>query len=427
MASWRFSIGNLVSRAVADPVAVSPAAADTLLPLANLGSGYPDEQGGLQWRSDGAYDLDFDLNLLAASSDRSDAPTGWLDLVNLLSGTPGLPANPPDWGNYGARNPALRLYRPVVQEIPVMPGEQVKLEVGIYRPSGAAGATGVQVRVVDTWSGKGWNGSAWADGGILDSQAVADTWKDIAETIDADTSRTERTVYRVIIEPVAASYDATSYVYASANAAAGSPALYAEVDLVALIGHNLPADADVTLEPQPAGTTLTLTPAQPSMYTVGAAAQIVRTWRLSIQMPSGVQPRPVLGEVWIGTARTLTVGSPLPTFAGGEDFSGQLRVEGTRKRQEVKGDGGPAGAELELVFRAPDKASWEQVRDEVLRLTRGGEEALLLMPGDRLAGSGRLYHGRTEARVDWSIITPTPTGSARSFALPFVESPFAAP
>ncbi len=89
MSDWRYSVGNLVNRAIAAPAAVSPAAQDPLLPLSNLGSGYPDEQGGLQWRSDGTYAIDFDLNLLADESDSAAAPTGWLDLLNLLAGTPG--------------------------------------------------------------------------------------------------------------------------------------------------------------------------------------------------------------------------------------------------------------------------------------------------------------------------------------------------
>jgi len=425
MASWQFGIGNLVARAVAAPAAVSPAAADAELPLAHLGSGYPDEEGALQWRSDGAYEIDFDLNLLASSSDRADAPTGWLDLVNLLSGTPGLPALPPDWGSYGGRATALRLYRPVVQEIEVMPGEQVKIEYGIYRPSGAAGATGVRVRVVDTSSGKGWDGAAWSDGGVLDSQAVADTWKDATETIDADANRTERSVYRVILEPIASSYDATSYVYTSANGAAGSPVLYAEVDLVAVVGHNLPADADVTLDPQPSGTSLTLTPAQPSMYTVGVAAQLIRTWRLSIQMPTGVQPRPRLGEVWIGTARTLLGGSPILPINVNEGDPAQARLEASSGRVQVAGTGVPTRASMMLEFTF-EMAAYRQARDEIARLTRHGEEPLLLLPSESFEGAGRVYHGRLGSDVTYTRISPGTDDALRSFALEFEESPLAA-
>lgn len=425
MASWRFGIGNLVSRAVADPAAVAPAVADTVMGLANLGSGYPDQRGALQWRSDGAYEIDFDLNLLAASSSRSDAPTGWLDLVNLLSGTPGLPANPPDWGGYGARATALRLYRPVVQEIPVMPGEQVQLESGIYWDSAAVGATGVRVRVVDTWSGKGWDGAAWADGGVLDSQLVADAWKDGAYTIDADASRAERSVYRVIVEPIAATYDATSYVYASANGAAGSPALYAAVDLVAIIGHNLPADATVTLDPQPAGTSLTLTPAQPSMYAVGVAAQLVRTWRLSIQMPAGVQPRPELGEVWIGGVRELLGGSPVLPISWSEGDPDQARQTGVGGRIQVAGNGVPTRSSfmLEFIF---EPTNYQQARDQIARLTRHGEEPLLLITTASFQGAERVIHGRLGAEVGYSQISPGETDALTAFTYEFEESPLAA-
>jgi hypothetical protein len=426
MASWDFGVGSLVSRAAAEPVPVAPATEDAELPLANLGSDYPDEEGSLAWRADGAYAIDFDLNLLALSSARSDAPTGWADLLNLLAGTPGLPANPPDWGTYGARNPALRLFRPVVQLLDVMPGEAVKLSCSIQWPAAAVGATGIRVRVVDSWSGKGWDGAAWADGGVLESQLVADAWKDVVDQIDADPARTERSTYSVILEPIAATFDATTYCYASAAGAAGSPAFFAEVDAVAIIGHNLPADADVTLVPQPAGTTLTLVPAQPSMYVVGAAAQLVQVWRLVIQMPTGNQPRPILGEVWIGVARTWLVGSPVPTFSGRESTPGQISVEAGKRREVVADEARPV-QELSLAFRAPDGVSFRQIRDEIMRLTRFGAEPIVLFPQAEFDGAGRVYHGRVADELSWSIITPTATGDARSFGMPFTESPFAGP
>jgi hypothetical protein len=395
--------------------------ADTLLPLSNLGSGYPDEQGGLTWRSDGTYAIDFDLNLLADESDAADAPTGWRDLLNMLDGTPGLPANPPDWGNYGTRNPALRLYRPVVQYIDVMPGEMVKLSASIYWPAAAVGATGIRVRVVDSWSGKGWNGSAWASGGILETQLVADTWKDITEEITADTTRLERSVYSVIIEPVAAAYGATTYCYASLNAAAGSPVLLAELDTVAIIGHNLPADASVTLVPQGGGTTLTLTSAQPSMYVTGAATQLVQTWRLTIQMPAGVQPRPVLGEVWLGKARTLAGHSPTLPFTVTEGDPGQVRVETGAGRIDVLGSGVPTHAEMMLSFTFDD-AAYKQGRDEVARLTRFGEEPLLLLPTEAFEGTGMVYHGRIGQEVAYSRLSPGTDEALRSFTWEFTES-----
>jgi hypothetical protein len=430
MGSWRFSVGNLVARAVAAPAAVAPAAEDSLLPLSNLGDGYPDQQGGLQWRSDGAYDIDFDLNLLADESARADAPTGWLDLLNLLGGTPGLPADPPDWGSYAGRNPALRVFRPTVQEVDAMPGEQCRLTIGIHWPSGAAGATGVQVRVVDRSTGKGWDGTygTWTDDGVVASQAVADVWLDVDETIDADAGRAERTTYLVIVEPIAASFGATTYVYASASGGGGSPALVGEVDLVALIAHDLPEDAAVTLVPQPAGTILTLTMAQPSCYVVGVAAQLVRTWRLSIQMAAGIQPRPVVGEVWIGSARTMLVGAPIMPIGGQESSPGQLSIEAGRKRREAVPDEARASTALALQFSAPTDAAFQQLRDEVSRLTRFGVDPLLLLPGEAFDGGGRVYHGRVEDRLAWSLVTRTAGGeSLRTFALPFTEDPFPSP
>lgn len=293
---WQYSIGNLARRAPADPVAVSPATEDSLLPLANLANDYPDEQGGLTWRSDGVYDVDFDLNMLAITSSRADAPTGWSDLLNLLAGTPGLAAEPPDWDDYGGRTSVLRVFWPSIQDVAVMPGEDFKLKIGLYRPSAAAGATGARVVVTDLWSGKSWSGSAWTDGGIVDTQTSTDAWLDVDEEIVADANRTERSTYRVRVEPVAASYDNTSYVYFSLNGTNGSPALVAEADLMAVIGHNIPDDATVAF-----GAT-TMNPVQPSFYETDTSVY-TQTWRLSIDMPSGNQARPVIGEVWVGKIR----------------------------------------------------------------------------------------------------------------------------
>jgi hypothetical protein len=82
---------------------------------------------------------------------------------------------------------------------------------------------------------------------------------------------------------------------------------------------------------------------------------------------------------------------------------------------------------LDLAFRARDDASFRQMRDEVMRLTRFGADPLLLLPGEQFEGAGRVYHGRVEDRLAWSIITPLAAGSARTFGMPFLESPFASP
>lgn len=421
MASWRFAIGNLVSRAPAAPAAVSPAAEDTLYPLESWGTGYPDQQGGFQWRADGSYEADLDLNLLADESDRADAPTGWWDLLNVLAGTPGLPADAPDRDTYEGRS-AVRLYRPIAQDVDVMPGETVKVAMGLFLPAGST-ATGARVRVVDLSTGQAWEGSStddWTDEGVVAEQGAA-AWLDVAEEIAADAARTERATYRVIVEPVAASYGATTFVYAS------TPALFAAVDLGAIVGHNIPAGALVELAPQPSGTAIALTPAQPSMYAVAVAEQLAQTWRLSIQMPGGVQPRPLLGEVWLGTARTLLAGSPVLPIGLAESAPGQISLEAGRKRKEVVPDEARPVVELELQFKARNDAAYQQIRDEIARLTRFGADPLLLLPGEAFEGAGRVYHGRIEDEVKYSLVSPVDGGSLRTFTLPFVESPFAAP
>jgi hypothetical protein len=219
----------------------------------------------------------------------------------------------------------------------------------------------------------------------------------------------------VVIEPIAGAFDATTYVYAS------TPALFAAVDLCALIGHNLDAAA-VTLVPQPSGTTLTLVPVQPSMYVVGAAEQLVQTWRLTIQMPAGTQPRPVLGEVWVGKARTLLGGSPGLPISLTEGDPGQVRAEASSGRVEVLGTGTPTRASMMLQFTFED-AAYRQGRDEVARLTRHGQEPLLLLPDESFEGPGRLYHGRLGAEVAYSRIAPGTTEGIRTFTWEFEESP----
>ncbi len=415
---FQFSVGNLARRAPADPVAVAPAAEDTLLPLVNLANDFPDEQGGLTWRADGAYDIDFDLNLLAIVTARADAPTGWADLLLRLAGTPGLPANPPDWDDYGGRTTVLRVFWPSYQDVAVMPGEDLTLNIGLYRDSAAAGATGARVRVVDLFSGKGWDGAAWTDGGVLATQIVTNTWLDVSEEITADTGRGERSIYRVTVEPVAASYDATSFVYFSLNGTNGSPALVAEADVMAIIGHNIPDDAVVAL-----GATA-MSPASPSFLATDASVY-TQTWRLSVDMPSGNQHRPIIGEVWIGKVRSLLGKSPVLPFSIVEGDPNQQRLESQGGRVEVLGTGVPTRASMVLNFTF-DQAAYVQARDEVARLTRNGEEPLLLLTSDTFEGAGRFYHGRLGSEVAYSRTTPGDADALRSFGWEFEESPMAA-
>ncbi len=300
-----------------------------------------------------------------------------------------------------------------------MPGEDFKLKIGLYRPTAAAGATGARVTVTDLWSGKSWDGAAWADGGVLAVQTTLDTWLDVDEEITADSGRTERSTYRVVVEPVAASYGSTSFVYFSLNGTNGSPALVAEADLVAIIGHNIPDDAVVALG------AISMSPASPAFYTTDVSVY-TQTWRLSIDMPSGNRVRPIIGEVWIGKIRTLLGKSPVLPISLAEGDPNQARIETLGGRVEVLGTGIPTRASMLLNFTF-DEASYKQARDEVARLTGNGEEPLLLLTSDSFEGAGRLYHGRLGSEVTYSRISPGEADALRSFGWAFEESPLAAP
>lgn len=432
MANWKISVGNLVSRAPRPPAAVSPAAADSVLPLAKLGSGYPDEEGALQWRSDGAYAIDFDLNLLAQESEAADAPTGWRDLLLSLAGTPGLPANPPEWGTFAGRT-ALKFYRPTYQDVTIGPGERARITGGIYLLA-ASTATGVVVQVVDLKSGKQYDAGAvaWDFDGEIAEQTADDAWLDFAVTIEADADQVERRTYRVVVTPTAAVYGATTYGYISANGGSGSPALFAEVDLAALIGNKLPAGATVSLDPQPSGTSIPITITQPSSYAVAEASQLVQVWRLTIAIPAALRPstgRPIIGEVWIGRAQELLVKSPaMPTPTVNVGSPGQVRVEGGRGRVEVvPGDDG-ALESLDIRFHAIGDAAYQQVRRGISEFTRFGAEPLLLIPSEHWEGEGRVYHARMEDRLSFAIVVPPDDdgeGELRTFGYPLHESPLA--
>jgi hypothetical protein len=237
--------------------------------------------------------------------------------------------------------------------------------------------------------------------------------------ITADTARTEKAIYRVIIEPIAVAWDATTYVYASANGASGVPSLCAERDTAAIIGHNLPADAVVTVG------ALTLVPLQPSMYTTGSAVY-TRMVRISIQMPAGNQARPVIGELWIGKARTLLVGSPVVPIGLEESSPGQVQLVGARGRREIIGEDAIPVRELAMQFRTATDAAYQQVRDGIARLTRFGADPLLLLPSTTFEPGLRVVHGRIEDRVSYSRITPAAADPVRDFSMPLHESPFAA-
>jgi hypothetical protein len=237
--AWKLSVGNLIARAPATPAVGGGGSMLAEYPMSDLGNGHPDDPVRWTWSGGGTYSATFDLNLLAQSSDRTDAPSGWADLTNTLAGTPGLPPNPPTWGTYEGRANSLKVYRPSFQDIAVMPGETINVKGGIFRPA-ASDATGVRVVVIDLGTGKKWDGTAgeWNDDADpLALQTIDDTWLDFDE--DIENTGTERTTYRVIVTPDGGA-GAAYYVYVS------TPAAVAEQDFVAIVGHNIPAGATVT-------------------------------------------------------------------------------------------------------------------------------------------------------------------------------------
>jgi len=409
--AWKLAVGNLISRAPAAPAA-SGASPDPLYPLTDLGNGHPDDPGRLLRETDGAYAITFDLNLLAASSSRIDAPTGWADLANRLAGTPGLPAFPPEQGTFAARANSLKFYGPVYQDVEVMPGEDLLFAGGIYRPSASA-VTAVQVVVIDLATGKQWDGvaSAWNNStDPLAAQATDDTWLDVSRTIT--NASDERTTYRVILVPVGGS-GSTFYAYAS------DPGLAAEQDFVAVIGNNIPAGSTMTWAD---GTvTATLTPAYPS-FSATFTASTKRAWTLSIAMPTNQKDftaAPYIGELWSGRLVDMVAcpGFPFDIIEG--DIA-QVRLEGGLGRESVFTETERPTRAFKLKFTATNDAQYEDARDSFLRATRYGADPLILVPIDALEGVGTLWHGRIGPETTFSRIS----NRKRTFEVNLRESPF---
>ncbi len=423
MALWQFAIGNAVQRAAASPVAALSSAEDALFGLSYLGNGLTDEPARWARNASAIYGADVDLNQLAASSSRADAPTGWFDFLNLVEGTPGLPGDPPDFGDHGGRNPSLQFFRPVAQDVDVMPGEVVTVEGGLYLPSGSS-ATAVRLRVIDLFTGRSYDGTtnAWLDGDYyIAEQTSTDAWLDFAELIAADVDRTERAAYRVLLEQDAASYDSASFVYASANGAAGNPALFPSIGFAAIFGHNLPADATVSVqESGGGGSPIALTPLVPSFFG-SASAQAFRSWRLSITMPAGSESyheRPYIGELWLSQVADMTWCPAFPFELTVED-PGQIRSDGGYGRVYVTSDAPRELHGLKLNFKTNGDDGYQQIRRSVMQATRQGADPLVLVPVSTLEGVVA-YHGRMANAVAYARRNNT----RREFVVPFQETPF---
>ena len=137
-------------------------------------------------------------------------------------------------------------------------------------------------------------------------------------------------------------------------------------------------------------------------------------------MPTGNQPRPLLGELWIGGIRSLTRG-PLDGIGIEEGDANQLRVQGAQGRVDVLSDQAHPTQKLSLDVKTTSDASYEEYRSALTRGTRFGADPLLLLPIDVFDGASRVIHGRIGATISYTVAR----AGWRSFKLEFSESPFA--
>lgn len=414
--AWKLALGNLITRAPAFGVAAS-STEDPYFPLSEVGNGYPDDPARWLWESDGGYSADFDLNLLAQSSERADAPTGWRDLALTLAGTPGLGANPPVFGTFDTRPDTIKFYGPVFQDIEVMPGEDLLFEGGLRFPAAATGTTGVKVVVVNLKTGKqrdgvldAWNNSA----DPLGEETTVDTWNDVSETITNESE--ERVTYRVILTPTSGGpFGPLTYAYVS------TPAVTAAQNFVALIGHNLPVGATVAWDDGASPRTILPLGSLPSVYALGASSS-QRFWSLDVTMPANTTPwhgAPFVGELWAGRLVDMVAcpGYPFDIIEG--DIA-QVRLEGGLGRESIFTEIEHPTRAFKMRFKTTNDSQYEDARDAFLRASRFGADPVILVPVEALEGVGVIWHGRVGPEVTYARTSLT----KRTFEISLRESPF---
>jgi hypothetical protein len=411
--AWKSSLGNLITRAPGFAVAGGDSEEDPLYPLSDIGNGYPDDPSRFLLDTDGEYQADFDLNLLAMSSLRTDAPSGWRNLSLALAGTPGLGANPPEWGTFESRADTLKIYGPVFQDIEVMPGEDLNAVFGSFIPT-ASDATSIEVRVLRLSDGKQWDRTmaAWNNSTTgVGSQAVLDTWADFDEPI-TNTS-TERETYRVIATPLPGPFGATTYAYIN------DPALTAAQDFLLLIGHNIPFGS--TVEWDDGGTPAAVTLAQPTAFATFATSS-ARNWSLTITQPANTlawHAAPFIGEVWAGRLVDM-VACPGYPFDIVEGDIAQVRLEGGLGRETVFTEIERPSRMFKIRFKTTNDSQYEDARDGFLRASRWGADPLILCPVGSLEGSNTFWHGRVGPDTTFARTSL----SKRTFEVSLRESPF---
>lgn len=412
MSTFRFSAGNLVSRAPAAPVAATPSAADSTFGVADLGNGYPDEPARWAWNASGTYRVNLDLNLLEVASSRTEAPTGWGDFGLERDGTPGLGPFPPGWGMFGGSDLALRIYRPVFQDFQVMPGETIRVQVGLYLPA-ASSATQAWATLIDLETGEQYDaaGEAWNTSlAGLGGQAATDAWLDLDVEVPATDGRTRRAAYRLILGLDAAAYDGTAYAYYRGRED-HEPSAVGPFSVAAIVGHDLPVDSAVTITENggEGGVAVSLTPAQPSFfgYTFGEAELLHRFYQVQIQTAAGmlgVQGRPFVGELWMGAIQDFAWCPAFPFVIEDEDLAqvrlpagGHSTAPRTRRGFTVAHH---ADQIIRMKFKANDDG-YRQVRDVLQDATRHGVDPLLVLPNSALEGDA-CFHGRVDKKVTYT-------------------------
>lgn len=410
--AWKLGIGNLITRAPASATAVG-STADPVYPFSNAGNGYPDEPSRWLFESDGVYGASFDLNLFSPAGDRTDAPSGWRDLLLSLLGTPGLPPDPPEWGTFAARANTLKLYRPSFQDVDVLPGEDHLFECGLYLPA-ASSATGVKVVVMNLSTGKQWDGAANAwnnDADPLAEQTVDDAWLDVSETLTNESS--ERVTYRVMLIPVGGA-GASFYVYVS------DPTLTAEQDFVSLVGHNFPVGSTVTWSDGTVTATLSPITTFSTYQTFAVTPSSRRTWTLSVTYPANTKdwhPSPYFGELWAG--RLVDSVCPSYPFDVLEGDLGQIRLEGGLGHETVITESERPNRLFTMKFKATADDYFD-ARDNFIRACRQGADPIMLAPPDAIEGAGTIWHGRIGPETTYSLINR----SRRTFEIKLRESPW---
>ena len=220
------------------------------------------------------------------------------------------------------------------------------------------------------------------------------------------------------------SFSQDSYFYACGinrdGSAGGPPALFFELDIAAIVGHNLPFGSAITVTEDggEAGTTFTLTPGVPSFYSMLGSPVTYRYWELRVLIgPKSYHARPVIGELWMGLKRDTR--GPVPSFTVSRVDLAQASVIGAVGHIAAWTDGGRPYRSFQMTFKTLVSA-YKTVRDALLGATREGVDPMLLIPLGVMESEGIPVHGRIGKSTQFTQANP----ALQNFSLQLEESPF---